>query len=287
MTPKVSIIILNWNGWRNIIECLESVRLLAYPNYRIVVIDNGSSDGSVDKIKAWAAGELYGESRFFPDSPAAEVVRWIDYDLSAAKGLPDLEAEIEDLPSHCSMVIIQTGANLGYAGGNNVGIRYAIQRGAEYIWLLNNDTIVDRDSLTEMIRLAESSEQVGMVGSKLLYYDRPNIIQAAGGCWFNFWQGLSHQYGWLEEDHGQWDNVFQPYYISGASLLVRGKVLETVGYLNEVFFLYGEELEWQIRARRQGWLIFYCPGAKVWHKENASLGYKSPVVEFYSTRNNL
>jgi hypothetical protein len=130
-------------------------------------------------------------------------------------------------------------------------------------------------------------DDVGLIGAKLYYYDRPNVFQAVGGSKFNFWQGLSHQYGWLQEDHGQWDNIFKPDHLVGASMLLKSKVVKTAGLMNESFFLYGEELEWQIRIKRYGWLFLYCPSAKVWHKENSSLGYKSPVIEFYYTRNCL
>lgn len=287
--PSVYILILNWNGWRNTIECLESIQQLYYPNYRIIVIDNGSTDGSLSKIKDWAAGKLSIESKFVIYNTITKPVTLIEYDLSVAKagGKQVLENKIEYLPYSRRMILIKTNSNLGYAGGNNIGIKYALRQGAEYIWLLNNDTVVDKYALIELLKLAESNKRIGMVGSKLLYYNKPDIIQAAGGGWFNFWQGLPYAYGWLEKDRGQWDNILQVYGINGASLLVRNKVIEMVGYLSEAFFLYGEETEWQIRATKQGWLLFYCPGSKVWHKENASLGYKSPLVEYYSTRNNI
>lgn len=286
---RVFVLVLNWNGWRDTIECLESVLRLTYPNYRIVVIDNGSAAGSMEKLKAWAAGELPVQSKFFTYDPSTKPVHWIEYDRATAEagGLPKLEAEIEALPPNRQLVLIQTGANLGYAGGNNVGIRYALKRGVDYVWLLNNDTVVDMEALTKMVRLAKSDKKISMVGSKLLYYDRPNTIQAAGGGWFNFWQGLSHHYGWLEEDRGQWDKVFEPGYITGASLLVQNKIIREVGFMDETFFLYGEETEWQIRVRKNGWRLIYCPRAIVWHKENASSGCKSPLVEYYTTRNRL
>ncbi len=288
-TSSVYVLILNYNGWRDTIECLESVQRLAYSNYCIVVIDNGSADGSMDKIKAWAAGKLPVESKFFTYDPSTKPMRWIEYDRATAGvgGLPELEAEIEALPPSRRMVLIQTGANLGYAGGNNVGIRYALACGADYVWLLNNDTVVDVDALTEMVRLAESDEKIGMVGSKLLYYDRPNIIQAAGGGWFNFWRGLSYHYGWLEEDRGQWDKVFELEYVTGASLLAKGSLINIVGMMLETFFMYGEDVEWQIRARQSGYRLVFCPRSRVWHKESRTVGFKSPIQDYYGVRNSL
>lgn len=287
--PGAFILILNYNGWRDTVECLESVQRLTYPNYRIVVIDNGSTDGSMDRIKDWAVGELTVESNFFTYDPSTKPVRWIEYDRATAEagGLPELEAEIETLPSNRRMVLIQTGANLGYAGGNNVGIRYALKRGADYVWLLNNDTVVDRDALTEMVGLVESNRKTGIVGSKLLYYDKPTIIQAAGGGRFNFWTGLARHYGWLDPDDGRWDRPFSPHYVTGASMLVKRQCFEDVGLLDESFFLYGEEVDWQLRARKIGWETMYCPTSVVYHKEGGTAGYKSPLAEFYGTRANV
>jgi GT2 family glycosyltransferase len=287
MSELVYIVILNWNKWNDTIECLESLLLLTYPNYRIVIIDNNSTDDSVSCIKSWAQGDIPVRTDFIKNAVSNKDLKFIEYDGVEAEngGLLNKENNLNLLAPH--IVLIQTGANLGYAGGNNIGIRYALKKQADYIWILNNDAIVDRNSLAEMISVAERDERLGMVGSKLLYYDKPDKIQSAGGGRFNFWQGLSHQYGWLEEDHGQWDKIFEPYYINGASLLVKSAVIRTAGLMNESFFLYGEELEWQIRVKQHGWSLLYCPSAKVWHKENSTLGYKSPIIEFYYTRSCL
>ncbi len=252
--PLIFILILNWNGWHDTVECLESVQRLSYPNYRIVVIDNGSTDGSVERIKAWAAGELPVESKFFTYDPSTKPVRWIEYDRATAEagGLPELEAEIEALPPHSRIAFIQTGANLGYAGGNNVGIRYALARGANYVWLLNNDTVVDKNALTEMVRLAESDEKIGMVGSKILRYDSSEVILDVGG-WLKVSYHIVHKFpGYNEIDRGQWDKVFQPDYLNGASLLVSTLAIRDIGLLDEEYFLYWEETDCCYRARRNG-----------------------------------
>ncbi|MEW6572168.1 MAG: glycosyltransferase family 2 protein [Bacillota bacterium] len=286
--PTVFTLILNYNGWRDTVECLESVQRLNYPNYRIVVIDNGSSDGSMDKIKAWAAGELPVESKFFTYDPSTKPVHWIEYDRATAEadGLPELEAEIEALPPNRRMVLIQTGANLGYAGGNNVGIRYALKRGANYVWILNNDTVAQPDALLEMVRLAESNKQVGIVGAKILYYDQPRLIQAAGGMWVSRWQGMSYHYGRFE-DASYWINAFEPEYVSGASMLIRilASDAESDYFMEESFFLYWEEADWQQRLKKKGKRLLYAPNAIVYHKESSSVGSKTPKQEFFYTRN--
>lgn len=289
MNQAVFILILNFNRWRETVECLESIQQLTYPNYRIVVIDNGSTDGSMEKIKAWAAGELFTESAFFTYNASTKPVKCIEYDGATAEagGLPGLEAEIEAMPPNGRIVLIETAANLGYAGGNNVGIKYALARGAQYVWLLNNDTVVRGDALTEMTRQMEQGYRNGVVGSKLLYYDRPGIIQAAGGGRFHFWTGLPRHYGWLDRDEGQWDKPFHPHYVTGASILVRRQCFEDVGLLDESFFMYGEDIDWQMRAKKKGWEMLYCPRSVVYHKENATMGYKGSLAEFYGTRANI
>nr|WP_242656358.1 glycosyltransferase family 2 protein [Desulfofundulus thermosubterraneus] len=118
-----------------------------------------------------------------------------------------------------------------------------------------------------------------------LYYDKPNVIQAAGGGWFSIWQAMTYHYGWLQNDYGQWDKIFEPGYVTGASLMVRRKTIEEVGMMKESFFLYCEELEWQLRVKQRGWRIYYCPKSIIWHKESASVGVESPLREYYKTRN--
>lgn len=289
-SPLVFILILNWNGWKDTIECLESVQKLTYPNYRIVVIDNGSKDCSLNKIKAWAAGELPVNSKIITFDPSIKPLHWVEYDRVTidAGALPELEDRwIKNLPPNRRMILIQTGSNLGFAGGNNIGIRYALMCRAEYVWLLNNDTVVDCNALTEMVSVAEANKSVGFVGSKLLYYDKPDIIQAAGGGKFNFWTGLSRHYGWLEKDSEKWNQPFSPHYITGASLLVRQSCIIETGLLDESFFFYGEESDWQFRAYRHGWRTYYCPTSIIYHREGATAGYKSPIAEFYATRAGL
>ncbi|MEM3551817.1 MAG: glycosyltransferase, partial [Candidatus Bathyarchaeia archaeon] len=210
------------------------MRRLKYPNYRIVVIDNGSTDGSIEKIKKWAAGNIRVSSKNFRDNYPVSDVKWIEYDRRIAErgGLRELEDEIEYLSSNRKIVLIRIGVNLGYAGGNNVGVKYAIMRGAKYLWLLNNDTVVDDDALTEMIRFSGNKTN-GIVGCKLLYYDRPNVIQAAGGGRFYFWMGLSRHYGWLNRDDGRWNRIFRPHYVTGASMLIKNLCFNETGLFDE------------------------------------------------------
>ncbi len=186
------------------------------------------------------------------------------------------------------LVIIQSGGNLGYAGGNNVGMRYALSKDdCRYIWLLNNDTVVDGDALAEMLRCAEAGEGAGMVGSKLLYHDRPETIQAAGGCTIAPWAGNASVIASNEEDRGRWDAPLEPSYVSGASLLVRREVVEAIGLMDEEYFLYWEDADWGVRARRKGYRLLYCPRSRVWHREGGAAGYLSFEADYYWVRNGL
>ncbi len=182
--------------------------------------------------------------------------------------------------------IIQTGKNLGYAGGNNVGIRHALGRGAEYVWLLNNDTVADPAALDEMVRIAEPDRTVGMVGPKVLLHSRPEYLNCIGST-ISMKTGQPRLIGLGERDDGRFDDCREMDSLSGCSLLVRREVVDRVGMLDERFFLFYEETDWILRARRAGYRMLYVPGARVWHKVSASVGgHQSPLMLYYMTRNN-
>ena len=298
--PKVYILVLNYNGWSDTIECLESVFRNSYPNYQVVVIDNASSNGSMEKIKGWANGEqevlcpdsshpLYHLSHPFIKKP----IPYVYYTREEAEngGNPELEEELlgdlEDkkpnthsllrsqigTSTRCPLTLIQTGDNLGFAGGNNVGIRYALAKGdCGYVWLLNNDTVIDESALTEMMSLAENDQKIAMVGSKLLYYDKPAIIQEIGGGTINYKALGIHIGGYFEEDKGQWDKPIEPDYITAASVLVRKHLIDRIGLLDEAYFMYIEDLDWSLRAKSEGYKLIYSYKSMIWHKKGSSTG---------------
>jgi GT2 family glycosyltransferase len=237
MTKKVCIIILNWNNWKDTLECLESVYQSTYPYFEVVVVDNGSTDGSEEKIREWAGDR--------------------------------------------ALVLRQAGSNLGYSGGNNIGLQYVLEReDFAYAWLLNNDTIVYKDALLKMVDMAESDEKIGMVGSNLLNYYRPDVLQTAGGFWIIPWTGNTvpiTEAGF----------PYEPDYISGASVLVRKNVLERIGLLDEDYFLYWEDADWGVRARKANYRLLYCPESNVRHKEGGAGGGVTPLTDYYWTRNGL
>ncbi len=305
--PKVCIVILNYNGWQDTIECLESVFRNLYPNYQVTVVDNGSTNGSMGYIKKWAEGKqkvltpepthpLYSLSH----PPVKKPIPYIEYDRKTAEtgGILDKEKLLyHDLPDNIPhpLILIQTGANLGFAGGNNIGIRYALSKDdCEYVWLLNNDVIVDKPSLIELIRLAETSKEIGIVGSKIMEYYHPHIIDAIGGGSFIPWMGIAKEIGSGELDKGQWgEKVNNITYVKGASMLVRKGVIQDIGLMDESYFLYSEETDWCIRASRNSWDLRLSLRSLMWHKEKklARVDGKENLSEFhkeyYITRNNL
>jgi GT2 family glycosyltransferase len=281
--PGVSILLLNWNGWRDTIECLESVFRLDYLDFQVIVCDNDSRDGSLEKIAAWARGELLPEmaedhlQRSHSWPPVAKPI--------TAATLSRAEVDLGARPTDARLVLIQTGGNLGYAGGNNVGIRWAIADGSVgYIWLLNNDTVVDPGALTALVRQAEADPVIGMVGSRILYYDEPERVQAHAGGSVVRWTGLTHH---LDGPTPMGDDQIDPDYIMGASLLARTAVAEQVGGLDERYFLYSEEVDWCLRSRLQGWKLAYAPSSQVWHKGGRSVNYGSPLHDYHTVRGML
>ena len=279
---RIAILVLNYNGWRYTVECLESLGHLRYRDFWVALVDNGSTDDSVDQLRAWARGEVAVHSPFFEGPGWAKPVRLVEYD-----GEPSPEqAAAEPAAEGPYVTLIRLPENRGFAAGNNVAIRYALARGAEWTWLLNNDTVVTPDSLTEMLRAGLADPRVGVVGCKLLYYDRPDTIQAAGGGRFYFWLGIARHYGWMQKDDGRWDRPFEPHYVTGASMLVRARCWREVGLLNEDFFFYGEEVDWQLRARKLGRRTRYEGSAVIYHREAATVR-GSVYQDFYGTLSNL
>lgn len=239
--PRVTVIVLNWNGCDDTLECVEALRKLSYPNYNIVIIDNGSTDGS------------------------EEIFR---------KKFPEL-------------TVLRSDVNLGFAGGSNMGLRYALKSDADYVLLLNNDTVTAPDFISELVRVAESDSRIGMLSSKIYFYDRPGIIWYAGAS-FHTGVGWGRLRGYNTPDNGQFNTVEETERASGCSLLATRELCEKVGLLDEKYFCYCEDLDWGLRARRAGFRIMYVPSSKVWHKVSKSTGGNRKAIPlYYSVRNTL
>jgi hypothetical protein len=241
MNPKVFIIILNWNGKNDTLECLNSLKKITYKNYKVVIVDNGSKDDSVKEIK-----------RNFPNT-----------------------------------IIIQNKKNLGFAEGSNVGIRYALKNKADYVLLLNNDTIVDRRFLSEMVKVAESDEKIGIIGSKIYYVKLPNTIWFAGGS-IGLKKGIFAHLGQGEKDSKEYSNLGNVDYITGCAMLIKKSVIKSIGLLDHNYFSYVEDVDFCVRAKNAGYKIMLAPKSHIWHKVSCSSGGEDSLLKlYYQNRNKI
>lgn len=285
--PHVSILVLNTNGWQDTLECLESVFRLDYPNYQVILCDNGSVDGSVDRFREWLAGvrdaPVGNEAlRHLTRPGVKKPLSFVELDRHHAERGGTDESRAADL------VLIQNGANRGFAVGNNIGLRYALATGASaFVWLLNNDTIVAPDALRHMVDLGRTDPTLGAIGATMLEYRRPEIIQFAGGQYMSQWTGMAPP---LRADTPRSAAPrLRPKlnFICGGCLLVPVSVLERVGLLDERFFVYAEDADFCFRVSAAGYTIGYAPAAEIWHKGGATTVPQSAFNDFHNVRSAL
>lgn len=297
--PLVYIVILNWNGWKDTIECLESVFKQNYHNYFIFVLDNDSADQSFNRIADW----LNGSSGFKIDS--IQELRHLS-SPEIKKPVSFLKCnQIHNLTKKniCAggLALVSTGGNLGFAGGNNVALRWIAENKNEdsYVWLLNNDTVIENDCLSEMLTHLQAKEKAGRYtcGSLVKFYHQPGVIQALGGAKFNRYTAIGSQTlgRFLTDqndiDHTHYQNEMD--YITGCSWLLPVDYLTEIGLMEDQYFLYYEEIDWVIRGEKK-YKLTYAPKSIVYHKEGSSIGSKtinrtapSLLSEFYMGRNKL
>ncbi len=181
--------------------------------------------------------------------------------------------------------IIENGDNLGFTEANNIGIRRALAQDADYVLLLNNDTVVHPAFVSALVSTAEADPSIGMVGSKMYYYDLPQTIWCAGNAinWSNG-QVIRLQAGEVDENSGCVEAPRQVDFITACSLAIKRSLLDDVGLMDGNFFIYYSETDWCVRAARRGYRIVYVPGSKIWHKVSAAMGTSSPATDYYMTR---
>lgn len=252
-SKKIAVILVNWNGKHDTLTCLKSLELLdtGVHHVNIIVVDNGSTDGSVAAIS-----EKYPEVN-----------------------------------------IIESSDNTGFTGGNNLGIELALTQSADIVWLLNNDTIVDSHALLPLVDELTKKE-IGIVGSKIFFMsgrefhkerykesEKGKVIWYAGGVidWKNVY--ASHK-GVDEVDVGQFKDTESTPFVSGCSMAIRRDVLETVGVFDTRYYLYFEDIDLCLRAKRKKYRLHFVPDSIVWHK-NAGSSDKpgNPLHNYYLTRN--
>lgn len=185
------------------------------------------------------------------------------------------------------VVVIESGGNLGFTGGNNIGIKRALDDGADYILLLNNDTVVAPDMLEPLVAAIETDPSVGVAGPMIYYFDAPDTIWSAGGT-IDWAHGITSMVGLNEDDRFQYgDSPRKVDFVTGCALIARRAVWEKVGLLDDKFFMYYEETEWCVRATREGYGIVHVPSSMLWHKISIEARAASPRTYYYMTRNHL
>jgi GT2 family glycosyltransferase len=237
----VVVVVLNWNNPSDTDACLASVSALDYPNVTTIVVDNGSTDDSVPRIRR----------------------------------------------AHPRVELVETGANLGYGEGNNVGMRRALERGAAFVLVLNNDTVVAPSMLERLVAVAAADPRIGMVGPLVLGTESPPTVFAAGSV--VDWAHATIRHRGMGEPPDAW--AAQPPtevdFLPGCGVLVSRALLERCGMLDAEYYLNLEDVEWGVRARRHGFRVRCVPSAVLWHKVSATLGQESAGNTYYMTRNTL
>ncbi len=281
---KIYIAILNFNGWKDTIECLESVLKTDYPNFQIIVLDNDSTNNSLKFITNWANGVqdvLYSDNsqlKHLSQPPITKPLEYVVYNKSdALKGGEKNKEKLYKNP----IIFIQSGENNGFASGNNIGIKYALAKNDfDYIWLLNNDTVVNKNTLSLFINNLGECGSVGIYGNVLEDYYHPSMSKTYGR-YLNPYLGTSHSIN-------NKINLDKINFISGASMLITRECIERVGLLPEDYFLYYEETDYCFKAKECGFKLKVITESVTYHKEgtSTSLGSKNIKMDllFHSNR---
>lgn len=237
--PKVAIIIINFNGEEDTINCINSISRIDYKNYINIVVDNCSEDYT------------------------------------------RLEKFVESDPNS---IFLSLESNLGFSGGNNIGIKMAKNFNVEYVLLLNNDTEVEPDFLSELVKVAETYEDVGIIGGKILYYNQKSLIWYGGGTYNKMIAHNTHSNFHVKNFFD--NDVKKVGFITGCMQLIPIEILDKVGPLEESYFLYYEDTDLCVRITNAGFSLYYVPTAVIYHKVSASSGgCTTPQVQYYMIRN--
>ncbi|MBT9168832.1 MAG: N-acetylglucosaminyl-diphospho-decaprenol L-rhamnosyltransferase [Syntrophomonadaceae bacterium] len=281
--PTVAIIVLNWNGWRDTIECLESLRRITYPDYQIIVVDNGSTDDSVERIKAWTEG------RQEPVTPEPSHFLYCLSQPPSPKPIPYVcwtqeEAESGDNSHiHTSLphplVFIRINTNLGFSAGNNVGIRYAVKKKFSYLLVLNNDTVVMPDFLDKLISFAWENPDSKLIGPRILDYSNGSNWQfpIKNPLAFSTVLIALTPLSRLLRYSSLYKNCFyredlpqQVYAVLGSCMLFEKETFSMIGLFDEKTFLYWEEIIVAEKLRKCQLKTYIQPASIIYHKVGKS-----------------
>lgn len=235
MDPIVCIIILNWNNYHDTVSCIQSLRRMSYTNYRVVVVDNGSSNESVKVLES-----------------------------------------IDD------SYLIKNEKNLGFAGGNNVAMKYAVEQNFDYVWLLNSDATVEPDCLEKMVLAVQNDSKAGLASPVIYHQDRPDEIQHCGTRLNSTSDGVDEAADirtaekWQDADSG---NVI----LWGTALLISTRLIRQIGYLDEKLFAYSEDTDYSLRSSMAGFKNITVFDASIWHQ--STTGLRKAHFYYYTARN--
>ena len=238
MAKSIYAVLVEWGGVELTIDCIESLQKSNINNLKIIVVDNCSSDNSLEIIQQYASDKV---------------------------------------------IILSAKHNNGFSSGNNIGIKYALQHDADYIMLLNNDTVVDPGMVQELIN---NSKGKYITVPKIYYYSNPDTIWFAGGQ-IDYKRGRFYHIGENKKDSNHYEKKRPVDFATGCCLMIPKTVMEQTGLLYEPFFMYCEDVEYSLRASRKGISIIYCPKAKLWHKVSSTSRNKSKMSLYYGNRNRL
>ena len=286
MNPRVTIITLNWNGWQDTIACLESLYDIDYDNYHIVLVDNASTDESLAEIDAYCRNKRTLTSRITQHLIRNKPTVVVHYGAHA-QHTESRRSEMARVRSNYALTVIQNDENYGFAEGNNIAVAYALNAlHPDYVLLLNNDTVVDRRFLSELVDAAEHNGQIGLVQPKILAYaattqngsnvDRPAFKDA---------NDVSEK----DEDQNEKKKEDGFFYARAACVLIRNSVL--FAFSGECFdpllFAYFEDVDLSWMARLIGFKVIYCPESVCYHKLSATFGQRNPFTAYLHDRNTL
>jgi GT2 family glycosyltransferase len=286
--PRVAIVVLNWNGWNDTVECLEALQQIDYPDYHCIVVDNGSTDASVARIRQWARGELPVASALVRYDRARKPVRCVRYTRSEAErgGIEKQEEELQSVPAARRLVLIEAGANLGFSAGNNVALRYALARGFKSLLLVNNDVVVERDLLGTLVSCLERHPDWVGVAPKVVQRANPGRILYAGGA-LRLWQARAVHLGRSAPDGPRWSGLRATGHVSACCALFRASFLQEAGLLDEEFFFGQEDVALSCVARERGWHLGVQLDARVVHNEGHSLASQPATPVYYYAKYRL
>ena len=290
-SPLTTIILVNWRGCGDTLECLEALLRMARQDFNVIVCDNGSGDGSIERLVAWAQGPTPPPHAGGPWSrlPARRVRETFDWQV-----LRDEESHgyAGPLPF---LTVVALDENRGFAGGNNVGVALARRcSDVRYLWFLNNDTVVEPGCYAALLDRFAGDPTIGQCGPTIAFYAAPDRVQALGGSSFRWTTARGRHIGIgttvdrLPDAAGV---EAQMAYVSGASLMIRRDLMDLIGFMGEDYFLYCEELDLALRSPAP-FRLAWARQAVLWHKEGASIGSRSTgrpsdTSLYYLTRNAL